>query len=47
MDLLICGENIVGDLMGEVGLVKGKGRDKKKGKGYMINWIKGKVNEKK
>lgn len=33
--------------MGELALLKGKARDKKNPKGYIINSIKGKLNDKK
>ena len=47
LDLFISAQNILPDLMGELALLKGKARDKKNPKGYIINSIKGKLNDKK
>ena len=47
LDLFISAQNILPDLMGELALLKGKARDNNNPKGYIINSIKVKLNDKK
>lgn len=45
LDLFISAQNLLPDLMGELALLKGKAREKKNPKGYIINSIKGKLKD--
>lgn len=45
LNLFISAQNLLPDLMGELALLKGKAREKKNPKGYIINSIKGKLKD--
>lgn len=45
LDLFVSAQNLLPDLMGELALLKGKAREKKNPKGYIINSIKGKLKD--
>lgn len=47
LDLFISAQNLLTDLLGELAILKGKAREKKNPKGYIINAIKGKLKDRK
>ena len=46
LDLFISAQSLLPDLLGELAILKGKSREKKNPKGYIINAIKGKLKDK-
>lgn len=46
LDLFISAQNLLSDLLGELAILKGKSREKKNPKGYIINSLKGKLKDK-
>ena len=47
LDLFVSAQNLLTDFLGELAILKGKSREKKNPKGYIINAIKGKLKDKK
>lgn len=46
LDLFISAQSLLPDLLGELAILKGKSREKKNPKGYIINALKGKLKDK-
>ena len=47
LDLFISAQTLLPDLLNELAILKGKSREKKNPKGYIINAIKGKIKDRK